>query len=105
MTLYAAYDLFWLTGATFSYGKNDTLREPSFFLLTFPADVPAFVISARRLRLGLPLFCKVLAASLMLAISQNVLNNFTFLYWYAPKLLPLSAALTAKLNLRMELTQ
>jgi hypothetical protein len=92
MALYAAYNTLWLTGTMFSYGKSDTPREALYFTLTFLADIPAFFVISRKLNLGLALFCLLLVTSLALAASEHILNGFSLLYWYAPKLLPLAIA-------------
>ncbi|MGA2896813.1 MAG: hypothetical protein ABSE27_04370 [Acidobacteriaceae bacterium] len=95
MAIYSAYNLLWLAGTMFSYGKNDTPSEALFFCLTFLADIPAFFVITRKLRPGLILFCLLLAFSFALAASQHILNSFSLLYWYAPKLVPLSIAVWA----------
>jgi hypothetical protein len=103
VAIYTAYNLLWLAGTMFSYGKNDTPSEALFICLTFLADIPAFFVITRKLRPGLILFFLLLASSFALAASQHILTSFSLLYWYAPKLVPLSVAVWAA-SLRKDTT-
>ena len=46
MFLYIAYNLLWLIGLSFSFGKNDAWTEVLYFVLTFFADIPIFFVFA-----------------------------------------------------------
>jgi hypothetical protein len=88
MVLYALYNSFWITGTMFSFGKNDTRAELILFTLIFVADVPVFLWAKANIGYGSLCFIAVLTLSLYLARSEHVLNRFTALYWYGPKLIP-----------------
>lgn len=93
--LYAVYNCFWLVGTMFSYGKNDTKGELLFVVLTFLADIPVLWWIKTNVKLGSLCLLIILIASLWLGESHRVLNWFTLLYWYSPKLVPWLAAVWA----------
>jgi hypothetical protein len=88
MFLYAGYNCFWIVGTMFSFGKNDTRRELIYFVLTFVLDIPVLWWTKKRLRLGSFCLLLILVSSLWLAESLRILNLFTVLFWYSPKLVP-----------------
>ena len=95
MAIYAAYNLLWLAGTMFSYGKNDTPDEAIFFCVTFLADIPAFFVLARKPNVGILLLLLLLVCGLAFAAYEKVLSGFSLLYWYAPKLVPLAMSVWA----------
>ena len=89
---YAIYNLLWLAGLMFSYGRNDTYHEILFLCMTFILDIPILAYSQTNQQIGLSLFGIVVVASLLAAHVQDVLNGATFALWYLPKLAPFAAA-------------
>ena len=95
MAIYAIYNMCWLIGTSFSWGRNDTWKEAAYLLLTFTADIPTLFLAERRPGVGLFLFLSVLIGSLTLGALSQVINGFSLLYWYAPKLIPAAVSISA----------
>lgn len=91
--LYVVYNVFWLTGSIFSFGRNDTYKELIYFFITFVVDVPVFFWIAKRPAIGVTAFLFALLVGMSLAASLEILNKHSLLYWYIPKLAPLVTAL------------
>jgi hypothetical protein len=98
--VYAIYNVLWLAGITFSYGKNDTRSELLFAALTFIIDIPIFWIINKNLRVGLSLLAVTVVCSLALAHSFRILSWFSYSFWYAPKILVAAAAIWSNLSSR-----
>jgi hypothetical protein len=93
--LYAVYNCCWLAGTMFSFGRNDTKGELVYVVLTFLVDIPVLWWTKANARLGSLCLLAILIASMSLAESHRVLNGFTLLYWYGPKLVPWLTAVWA----------
>lgn len=91
LVLYAAYNLAWLIGTSFSFGRNDSRSELVFLLITFAADVPAMWLIRKRPRIGGFALLILVAMGMALAIRFQVLSSFSILWWYSPK--PIMAAI------------
>ena len=89
---YAIYNLLWLAGTMFAYGRNDTRHEIVFLCTTFVLDIPILAYSQKNQQIGLPLFGIVICASLLAAQIQDVLNGATLVLWYLPKAAPFATA-------------
>ena len=87
LVLYAAYNLMWLIGTIFSFGRNDSLSELAFFLVTFPADVPVMWLIRKRPMIGGAVLLILLGAGMALATGWGELNSSSILWWYGPKLI------------------
>ena len=93
--LYVVYNCFWVAGTMFSFGRNDTKGELIFVILTFLADIPIFWWTKTNVKLGSLSLLIILIASMWLAKSHRVLNEFTMLCWYGPKLVTWLASVWA----------
>lgn len=87
MCLYTLYNCFWIAGTMFSFGRNDDQGELIFVALTFSADIPILWWAAKSIRAGSLCLIVIVIVSMCLARSEHILNGFTLLYWYCPKLL------------------
>jgi hypothetical protein len=87
LTLYAAYNVLWFIGMTFSWGPNDPRWEAIYFSLTFIADVPVVWWIKRSPRNGCIALFILLIAGIRLAVVEGIFNSFSIRYWYAPKLI------------------
>ena len=82
---YTAYNILWLIGTTFSFGKNDTSQKLIYLLLTFVADLPVMWWIRKAPVIGCGAFSILSIAGFWLAISSFVFNVFTLVAWYIPK--------------------
>lgn len=87
VALYAAYNVVWLIGTSFSFGPNDTRSEAEFLLLTFVGDLPLMWVIRRWPAVGGIVFLGVLVTDLVLAGHYHVLSPFSIGFWYSPKLI------------------
>jgi hypothetical protein len=92
--LYAAYNVFWLIGTTFSFGKNDTMQELIYLLLTFVADLPVMWWVRKDLMTGGIGFLILLIAGVWSAASLSMVSGFSILLWYVPKVAMLMTAIS-----------
>lgn len=102
LAVYALYNLLWLIGYTFSFGKNDTYWELLFPAVTFIVDIPILWYTAKELKRGLILFGLAVASSIALGLPFHVLSSVVVpAMWYGPKVVMLSIAIwTYRSNLQ-----
>jgi hypothetical protein len=106
LVLYAAYNVMWLIGTTFSFGRNDSRTELVFFLVTFPADIPVMWLIRKKPLIGAAALLILLGTGMALAKSLEfqAMNSFTTLWWYAPKLIMAAIAFGAHKLAQQSLT-
>jgi hypothetical protein len=106
LVLYGVYNVMWLIGTTFSFGRNDSRSELVFFLITFPADVPLMWLIWKRPMIGGAALLILLGTGMALgrAIGFDALNSFTVLWWYSPKLIMAAIAYGARKLSQQSLT-
>ena len=100
--LYVLYNAAWMIGITFSWGKNDTIRELLYLLFTFIIDIPVIWYLTKNLYAGLTIFISIFICGVVLGWPWHLLNRATIPMWYAPKVFVVMAAVWANVSSRRQ---
>jgi hypothetical protein len=96
LAVYAIYNLLWVVGTMFSFGRNDTYGEIFFTMVTFVVDIPIMWYMTRRLKRGLLLLAVAMSISIALGSPFHVLYSLVVpAMWYGPKIIMVLMAIWA----------